>query len=96
MDDPEQLEFLLMGTQDGSSSLEHPLGDLLAQVQVCWSLPIGQRVHVDLAGAEIDFIEGRLDLIRAPESPLNAAHPLALRVAHLNFSSRQIKAWSLL
>jgi len=90
-----QLEFLLVGADDGTSQLADPLGELRAQIAAAWELPLGQRVRVDLRDDALPGLDGRLELARAPELPLDPNRPLALRIDRTEFSSRQIVAWLL-
>lgn len=91
----DQLEFLLVGADDGTSQLADPLGDLLAQIAAAWGLPIGQRVRVNLRDDTLPGLEGRLELARAPDLPLDPNRPLSLRIDRSEFSSRQIVDWLL-
>ena len=91
----DQLEFLLVGTADGATHLAAPLGDLRASISLLWRLPLGQRVHVDLRDSQMPWLKGRLELVHAPDLPLDPKQALALRIGPVEFSSRQIVAWAL-
>ncbi len=93
---PDQLEFLLAGADDGGMAhLVDPLGDLRERISVCWRLPLGQRVRVDLRDCELPWLQGRLELVQAPDLPLDPRQALVLRIGTIEFSSRQIVAWAL-
>jgi hypothetical protein len=93
--DLEQLEFLLCGTATGAPEPADPLGDLREGIAECWSVPLGQRVKVDLRDCNVPWLEGRLELSRAPDLPLDVRQSLALRIGTVEFSNRQIVAWAL-
>ena len=92
----QQSEFLFA---DGPVPEQLPLnlrGSFFSEVAAVWSLPVGELVQVDLSGHNFSELRGRLELVRAPDLPLNAHAPLALRIGPIEFSSRQISSWSLL
>ncbi len=72
----------------------HPLDDLFQAVADLWSLPIGRIVRVDLRDPALPPVEGKLELQRAPDLPLNPREPISLRVRGLN-TSVEIASWSL-
>jgi hypothetical protein len=91
-----QDEFLFA---DGPTPQLHPpdpRAPFLAGVSAIWQIPVRQNIHVDLNGHNMSDRQGRLQLSRAPDLPLNPRQPLALRIGTIEFSSRQIAAWSLL
>jgi hypothetical protein len=91
----QQSEFLFA---DGPVPELHPpnhLAGFLTEVATIWSLPIGEPVQVFLSGHHFSELRGRLELARAPDLPLKAQAPLALRIGVIEFSNRQIVGWSL-
>lgn len=91
---PRQEEFLFA---DGPVPELHPfdpLGPFIAEVGARWSLPLGRTVRVDLTGDSLSETQGRLELARAPDLPLDPREPLTLRIGPVVFSSRQITAWT--
>lgn len=72
----------------------HPLADLIDDVARTWSLPLGRRVRVDLAGESMDELRGFLELARAPDLPLDPRQALSLRIGKVVFSSRQVTGWA--
>ncbi|HWA29405.1 MAG TPA: hypothetical protein VG734_27390 [Lacunisphaera sp.] len=89
------MEFLLVGSAEGTAHLADSLGDFLDRVSVLWGLPLGQKVRVDLRKCEPPWQQGRLELAQAPDLPLDPRQVLALRIGTIEFSSRQIVAWAL-
>jgi hypothetical protein len=95
--EPVQLEFFLVGSAaDGTAHFVDPLGNFRAEVARAWNLPLGNRVRVDLRDCQFAWLEGRLELARSPDLPLNPRDPLSLRIGATEFTSRQVNAWSLL
>lgn len=69
---------------------------LLAEIAERWGLPLGRRVEVAFRpGVALPTLDGVLELSRPPEFPWNPREPLALRVAGVEFSSRDIARWML-
>ena len=93
--DLDQLEFMLCGTASGAPELADPLGDLRERIAEGWGLPLGQRVKVELRDCNVPWLEGRLELARAPDLPLDHRQLLFLRIGTVEFSNRQIVAWAL-
>ena len=90
-----QDEFLFA---DGPAPEPHPLdprAGFYEEVSALWEIPLGQRVHVALREHNLADLDGRLELARAPDLPLDRREVLALRIGTIEFSSRQIIAWSL-
>ncbi len=90
-----QDEFLFADGPAPEQHLPDPRTDLYEEVSAFWEIPLGQRVHVALREHHLGDLDGRLDLARAPELPLDRREVLALRIGSIEFSSRQIIAWSL-
>lgn len=89
-----QVEFLFA---DGPAPEMHPpdpRSAFYAEVSALWRLPVGEIVHVDLNGHNFTDLQGRLEFSRAPDLPLDPRAPLALCIGTIEFSSRQITAWS--
>ncbi len=91
----EQSEFLFADGAPPELHHAHPLGDFFEAVAEKWSLPIGKAVRIALRDPALPLLEGKLELERAPDLPLNPREPLALRVRGLNFRSVDIASWSL-
>ncbi len=90
-----QLEFLFA---DGPAPHLHPpdpRSEFYDEVSTVWQLPVGQVVRVDLRGHDLSNLQGLLDLSRAPDLPFDRRQPLVLRIGGVEFSSRQIAAWSI-
>ena len=92
----EQGEFLFADGVQPELRVPHPLDDLLQEIAVAWGLPVGERVRVRLMTEAVPELSGRLELARVPDLPLDPRQPLALRVAGVTFSSREVRSWSLL
>jgi hypothetical protein len=91
-----QHEFLFA---DGPAPELHPpdpRAPFIAEVSAAWQIPVGEKIHVDLSGHSLSDLKGRIELARAPDLPLDPRQPLALHIGGIEFSSRQITAWSLL
>lgn len=91
----EQADFLFADGPAPELHLPDPLADFYAEVAALWEIPVGQIVHVALREHQFADLYGRLELDRAPDLPLDRREALALRVGPIEFSSRQIVAWSL-
>lgn len=72
-----------------------PLADLVADVAKLWRLPLGSRVTLRLRDPALPELTGKLLLGRAPDLPLDLRQPLALRLSGVDFTDREIAAWSL-
>ena len=90
-----QEEFLFADGPAAEFHLPDPRSDFYEEVAALWQLPVGQLVHVALRGHNFSDLQGRLELSRAPDLPLDRREALALRIGTIEFSSRQIIAWSL-
>ncbi len=92
----EQDEFLFADGPQPELHLAHPLDDLLRQIATLWGLPIGSRARVTLNDPALPVLEGKLELERAPDLPLNVRESLRLKLRGIMFTSRDIASWSLL
>lgn len=82
---------------DASPTLQPgPVPHLRDEISRLWSLPLGQRVELTLRRGPCDSLRGRLDLVNAPDLPLNPRQPLTLSIAGVTFSTRDIDRWILL
>jgi len=93
--DSRQSEFLLSEGPTHQVSLPHPLDDLIVEITRLWNLPLYQRARLTLRNHALDELCGRLELVSSPDLPLNPKHALTLRVAGVEFSSRQVTSWTL-
>ena len=91
----EQVEFLFADGPAPEVHLPDPRSAFYEDVATVWEIPVGQLVHVALREHNFADLQGRLDLSRAPDLPLDRRETLALRIGTIEFSSRQIVAWSL-
>ncbi len=92
---PEQSEFLFADGAQPELHVAHPLDEFFQEVSDMWRLPIGKNVRVNLRDPSLPPLEGKLELHRAPDLPLNRRESLSLRVRGLNFTSAEIASWSL-
>ncbi len=92
----DQSEFLFSDGPAPKLAPPEPLADLVADMARLWGLPLYQKVRLSLKDHALDEVSGRLELVSAPDLPLNPAHTLALRAGGVEFSSRQILSWSLI
>ncbi len=92
---PNQSEFLFGDGPAPQLAPPEPLADLVIEMTRLWSLPLYQKARVTLKNHSLDELCGRLELVTAPDLPLNPTHTLSLRAGGVEFSSRQIVAWSL-
>lgn len=90
-----QAEFLFADGPAPEWHLPDPRTAFYDEVAAAWQLPLGLKVRVELSGHDFVNLRGRLELARAPDLPLDSQQPLALRIGDVEFSSRQIVAWSL-
>jgi hypothetical protein len=83
---------------DGPAPEMHPpdpRSGFYEEIATLWGIPVGQRVHVALREHSLSDLDGRLELARAPDLPLDRREALFLCIGTIEFSSRQIIAWSL-
>ncbi|HEY9248426.1 MAG TPA: hypothetical protein VIO38_04815 [Rariglobus sp.] len=73
-----------------------PVPHLRDEIARLWGLPLGEQVELFLLRGPCDSLRGRLDLVASPDLPLNPRHPLALSIAGVTFSSRDIDHWKLI
>jgi hypothetical protein len=90
-----QQDFLFAEGPAPELHLPDPRSSLFAEVAACWEIPVGQLVRVELGGHHFAELRGSLELARAPDIPFDRRQPLTLRIGGIEFSSRQIVAWSL-
>jgi len=91
----QQQEFLFA---DGPAPHLHPpdpRSGFYGEVSTAWQLPVGRVVRIDLHDHDLPSLQGLLELARAPDLPLDSRQPLVLRIAGVEFSSRQIAAWTI-
>jgi hypothetical protein len=90
----DQLQFLFA---DGHSpQLGTPLADdpLVSDIARVWGLPIGRNVRIHLKeGENLPVLDGRLELVSAPDLPFDPRQTLNLRVRGYVFSNRAISGW---
>lgn len=91
----EQGEFLLADGVQSELHLAHPLDAMFQEIAAGWGLPIGQRVRLSLRDPALPELSGQLELVAAPDLPLNPREALRLRVSGVAFSSAEIAAWVL-
>lgn len=91
-----QSEFLYAASPDPELAAPDPREGFYHEVAAAWGLPLGERVRVLLQHHDLPEVNGRLELARAPELPLNAHESLHLIVGKIIFSSLQIQSWTLL
>jgi hypothetical protein len=91
----QQQEFLFAGGPAPHLHPPDPRTPFYEEVASAWQLPVGRLVRIDLHDHDLSFLRGLLELARAPDLPLDPRQPLVLRVGAIEFSSRQIAAWSL-
>jgi hypothetical protein len=90
-----QSEFLFDEGASPQVQPDDPNSAFYEEVTGLWQLPIGQAVHVALRSHHFAELQGRLLLAHAPDLPLDVRQPLSLRIAAIEFSSRQVIAWAL-
>lgn len=91
----QQTEFLFAQGLVSEFHLPDPRSNFFEEVSTLWGLPVGQVTHVNLSGHNMSELQGRIELARAPDFPLDKREVLALRIGTIEFSSRQITSWSL-
>jgi hypothetical protein len=90
-----QQDFLFADGPTPEFHLPDPRSNLYADVAALWQIPVGQLIRVDRTGHDFSELRGRLELARAPAVPFDRRETLALRIGDIEFTSRQITAWSL-
>lgn len=90
-----QSEFLFGEGAAPTLHLPDPNSGLFAEISTVWRLPVGQPVRVTLQDHSFDSLRGRLELTGLPDLPFDSRQPLSLRIGTIEFSSRQLVAWSL-
>ncbi len=90
-----QQDFLFADGPSPELHLPDPRSNLYSDVAVLWQIPVGQLIRVDLTGHHFIELRGLLELARAPDLPLDRRETLTLRIGGIEFTSRQITAWSL-
>ena len=90
-----QEQFLFADGPAPELHMPDPLSDFYDEVASAWQIPVGQKVHVALREHNFADLDGRLELARAPDLPLDQRTPLDLRIGTIDFSSTQIVAWAL-
>ena len=90
-----QQEFLFADGPAPEVHLPDPRSGLYTDIAALWEIPVGQLVHIALREHSFADLQGRLELSRAPDLPLNRKQALVLRIGTIEFTSRQIIAWSL-
>jgi hypothetical protein len=91
----DQQEFLF--ANGDTPQLGTPVSDdpLVRDITLTWSLPIGYKVRVHLKDDEnLSVLEGRLELVSAPDVPFDPRQALSLRIRGYVFSSRAIASWA--
>jgi len=92
----DQLQFLFA---DGHSpQLGTPLHDdpLVSEIAQIWGLPIERKVRIHLKdGENLPVLDGRLELVSAPDLPFDRRQALNLRVRGYVFSSQAVSGWSI-
>jgi hypothetical protein len=91
----QQNEFVFTDGSLADIALPGPRSGLFTDIATLWELPVGQVAHVNLSGHNMSDLQGRIELARAPDLPLDRREVLALRIGTIEFSSRQIVSWSL-
>ncbi len=91
----EQADFLFADGPGPELHLPDPRSGLYEEIATLWGIPVGQITHVVLHEHNFSDLQGRLELSRAPDLPLDRREVLALRIGTIEFSSRQIVAWTL-
>ena len=90
-----QDEFLFPEDPAPEIHLPDPRAAFFGEVAALWQLPVGQVAHVTLSAHNLSDLQGRIELARSPDLPLDRREVLALRIGTIEFSSRQIVSWSL-
>ena len=90
----KQNEFLFPDGPAPSVELPDPRAGFYREVAQTWNLPLGQRTRLELRQHDLPEIAGVLELVRAPDLPLNSREPLSLCVGSIAFLSTQVVSWS--
>ena len=90
-----QQDLLFANCPANELPLPDPRSGFYADVAALWRIPVGEIVCVELNGHHFPELNGRLEVARAPEIPLNRRENLTLRIGGIEFTSRQISTWSL-
>ena len=90
-----QQEFLFAGGPAPQLHPPDPRSRFYDEVSSAWQLPVGRVVRVDLRDHDLPSVQGPLELSRAPDLPFDPRQPLVLRTAGVEFTSRQIAAWTI-
>lgn len=93
----EYQDVFFFDDEDVLESSEPPdrLSDFFDEVSRAWGIPVGQRVNLRLRDAALPELTGKLKLVRPPDLPLDPSETLALTLNGIEFTHRQIAAWSL-
>jgi hypothetical protein len=90
-----QQEFLFVSGDSPRLGLPQADDPLISDIAKVWNLPIGRKVHIHLkAGENLPMLDGRLELVSAPDVPFDSRQALKLRIRGYEFSSRAIGAWA--
>ena len=92
----DQQEFLFAAGDTPQLGL--PLADdpLVSDIANAWSLPVGKKIRVHLKdGENLRVLDGRLELVSAPDVPFDPRQALSLRIRGYVFSSRVISGWAI-
>jgi hypothetical protein len=90
----QQGEFLYASGTDPLIEVPDPRAGFYSEVAKVWLLLLGQRARIELRGHDLPEITGRLELIRAPDLPLNPHEPLHLCIGGISFMSTHVLSWS--
>jgi hypothetical protein len=91
-----QSEFLFADGAEPELHLPHALDALFQEIAAAWGLPVGRRVRVSLRDPALPELAGSLELVGAPDLPLDPREVLRLRISGVTFRSDEIAAWVLL
>lgn len=92
----EQDEFLFADGPQPELHLAHPLDDLFVAIAAAWGVPVGRAVRLNLVNSALPELAGKLELVRAPDLPLDGREALYLRLKGVLFTHREIANWTLL
>ncbi len=73
-----------------------PVPHLRDEIARAWGLPLGEQVEIALLRGPCDSLRGRLHLVASPDLPWDRHQSLALSIAGVPFSSRDIDHWRLI
>ncbi|HEY0944169.1 MAG TPA: hypothetical protein VGD81_02850 [Opitutaceae bacterium] len=91
-----QDEFLFLGGAAPELRMGHPLEELFEQISTTWGVPLRRPVRLRLRDQSIPELTGILELVRAPDLPLDKREPLRLRLKGIEFTHRDISEWTAL